>query len=755
MTSRQFVRQPVASMPPSASTVIQRRPLAVNKPGDRFEREAERVAAAVMSGRAAPFTLSAVPITRVQREEAPKEKSDADKLKEAGGKLKDAFLETPLGKDLVEKVKQDKLVTGATEAGKSFIGTLPGKIITGAAAAGAVATLAATHKELPAQIPEIPLDVLTPGLSVEITYKGPVDKPTEAMITFKYSEQAPKGSADKKPAATASEKFRAETARIAADQAKFRAGLKYPPGSPEDLQQKAEEAAVKSVAAKYAGGPDVDAIIKKYQGLGIAQPKGGLQLSDPALTFGYKPSTLLGDEYKFKLPGEQKKKDDEPVLQRQASSDAAVDASPPVVNDVLQSPGQPLDAATRAFMEPRFGHDFGQVRVHTDARAAESARAVNASAYTVGRDIVFASGHFAPGTQAGRHLLAHELTHVVQQAPGVAPAPSLMQRAPDETLWFQDPKIAGDASQPERKQVFVESQLSQAGDVNVRFAYPKSELVAAGYQSKPSVTVENAKGKVLAAVGGIYKDLGTYTFSSDAEEKRIATERARLGQAFKGYTAAKPLNVFIATIDSPAELASGNYFPTTDSVFINAKDVGDKSKLEAAIRLPGQYLMGGVAASSATRTAGASPDDLKRATLHESLHALLIRQAVDSTTVLNTSKGQLKATVSAAVQDKFDKLIRGYILAQEEIFVYDSVALLYPPVEQQKAAYDIFVSGAERLFKMKGGTLQTVTKSIKVDEKVAKKDVTWSIAYKLPIAVTLADTDAQLLDLAQTTWPIK
>ena len=79
------------------------------------------------------------------------------------------------------------------------------------------------------------------------------------------------------------------------------------------------------------------------------------------------------------------------------------------------------------------------------------------------------------------------------------------------------------------------------------------------------------------------------------QKKRNAlpAERARLGQAFTGYTAAKPLNVFIATIDTPAELVSGNYFPTTDSVFIDAKDVGDKSKLEAAIRLPGQYLMGG------------------------------------------------------------------------------------------------------------------------------------------------------------------
>jgi hypothetical protein len=88
---------------------------------------------------------------------------------------------------------------------------------------------------------------------------------------------------------------------------------------------------------------------------------------------------------------------------------------PPVVHDVLRSPGQPLDAATRAHMEPRFGCDFSRVRVHTDARAAESARAVHALAYTVGRDVVFGPGQYAPGTQVGRRLLAHELAHTVQQ----------------------------------------------------------------------------------------------------------------------------------------------------------------------------------------------------------------------------------------------------------------------------------------------------------------------------------------------------
>jgi len=87
---------------------------------------------------------------------------------------------------------------------------------------------------------------------------------------------------------------------------------------------------------------------------------------------------------------------------------------PPIVDEALRSTGQPLDAVTRAFMEPRFGHDFGNVRVHTHARAAASAKAINAQAYTVGHNVVFGENKYAPTTQAGRELLAHELTHVVQ-----------------------------------------------------------------------------------------------------------------------------------------------------------------------------------------------------------------------------------------------------------------------------------------------------------------------------------------------------
>lgn len=88
---------------------------------------------------------------------------------------------------------------------------------------------------------------------------------------------------------------------------------------------------------------------------------------------------------------------------------------PPLVREAVSSPGQPLDAATRGWMASRFGEDFGHVRVHTDDRAAVSARTLGARAYTVGSDLVFEAGEYAPVTTEGKRLLAHELAHVVQQ----------------------------------------------------------------------------------------------------------------------------------------------------------------------------------------------------------------------------------------------------------------------------------------------------------------------------------------------------
>ena len=107
------------------------------------------------------------------------------------------------------------------------------------------------------------------------------------------------------------------------------------------------------------------------------------------------------------------------TLQRTSVSTAPTSGVPPIVQDVLQSSGHTLDPATRASMESHFDHDFSSVQIHTDAKAAASAQAVNAQAYTVGRDVVFGPGKYVPETSEGKQLLAHELTHVLQQSNGL------------------------------------------------------------------------------------------------------------------------------------------------------------------------------------------------------------------------------------------------------------------------------------------------------------------------------------------------
>ena len=131
------------------------------------------------------------------------------------------------------------------------------------------------------------------------------------------------------------------------------------------------------------------------------------------------------------------------VLQRRSSGGAAAGAAPAIVDAVLRGGGRPLDGATRAFMEPRFGHDFSGVRVHADARATESARAVGALAYTVGQQIVFGNGRYAPASQAGRQLLAHELAHTVQQrGQGATVAARLMVGGADTAAEVEADRVA-------------------------------------------------------------------------------------------------------------------------------------------------------------------------------------------------------------------------------------------------------------------------------------------------------------------------
>jgi hypothetical protein len=136
--------------------------------------------------------------------------------------------------------------------------------------------------------------------------------------------------------------------------------------------------------------------------------------------------------------------DEQPLVRRKAGGAATADApAPSSVDQALRSPGHALDPGTRGFFETRFGHDFSGVRVHRDAVAERSAEDINALAYTVGHDIVFGAGRFAPATQEGRRLLAHELAHVVQQEGGVRR--NVIQRWPSCSD-DQDKTVSGDHS---------------------------------------------------------------------------------------------------------------------------------------------------------------------------------------------------------------------------------------------------------------------------------------------------------------------
>ena len=426
--------------------------LRVSKPGDAFEIEADRVAETVSNGgklgsdHGNSWSFSKLDIGYVQRDSTgappapPAPAPKPNNYDEAAAKLGEAFLKTDLGKQITDAAQKDPLVKGAED----FVGTLPGKIVAGAAAAGVVSALAAEHKGLPAQIPSIPLDKLRPGLSVKINYEGPVDHPTKATITFSYTPKAPEDK--KKPKETRAEKQRAENARVTNEMYKFQEGLK----SPEQRKQEAEDAQhaldawMRRPGANSLGmrGPDVD----KYIPAAPTQPTGP-QLTAPQYQSPFAPKTpsLLDKQLELKpisASDANAKKKEETAVQRKAEPAAAMDADAGDVESVIRSSGRPLDPVTRRSMESRMGFDFSKVRVHTDARAAASARALGARAYTVSNNIVFGEGRYAPQSSQGRRLLAHELTHVVQQTQPVQAAPvhrpqPVLQRAPRhvQRLW--------------------------------------------------------------------------------------------------------------------------------------------------------------------------------------------------------------------------------------------------------------------------------------------------------------------------------
>lgn len=195
--------------------------------------------------------------------------------------------------------------------------------------------------------------------------------------------------------------------------------------------------------------------------------------------------------------------------------------APSVVHEVLRSSGRPLDAATRDFMEPRFGHDFGRVRVHTDSRAAQSADLLAADAYTAGHDIIFGRGQFSPGTTEGRRLLAHELTHVLQQSGGGAGA----RYGGSAPYIARQPKPTGDAGVAEEETAEEEqpAEDTMAGSLVTRIIISLA---------RGRVGFQTAVGTIL---GNVSTDLkpGSYELKAEPDKQRWAILKPETKSGFR------------------------------------------------------------------------------------------------------------------------------------------------------------------------------------------------------------------------------
>jgi len=168
------------------------------------------------------------------------------------------------------------------------------------------------------------------------------------------------------------------------------------------------------------------------------------------------------------------------LLQSHGDSAPVENGVPPIVHEVLRSPGQPLDPATRAYFESRLGADLGSIRLHTGREAAHSAAMVGANAYTVGSDIVFAAGHYAPHVTDGRALLAHELTHVLQGPDGGLQMQAAARRARGPQTEFAREFAAREAELREKYGKFIPlfPENLAAMDLEVGFASGFAEALA-------------------------------------------------------------------------------------------------------------------------------------------------------------------------------------------------------------------------------------------------------------------------------------
>ncbi len=186
----------------------------------------------------------------------------------------------------------------------------------------------------------------------------------------------------------------------------------------------------------------------------------------------------------------------------QVSSDTAANI------DSLKGSGHPLPQSARSFFEPRFGADFSQVRVHTDTRATETAKSINARAFTAGKEIAFGASQYAPESHEGRQLLAHELTHVVQQQAGQLQ----IQRRTDPVV-LENPRSGGQACLlhlhgDEKAALRVVKDLYNSFCVNLAYIdHPGRRLLRVDVPGHPGVTCQADPNRIFddAAIVSTWK----------------------------------------------------------------------------------------------------------------------------------------------------------------------------------------------------------------------------------------------------------
>jgi hypothetical protein len=336
---------------------------AVSRPHDAAEREADRAASVVADGgHVRGWSFTATPGGRrtadptVHRQDTAakdEERTDRDAYAEAAAKVGEALVETEAGKELKRRILASPPVQKLTAAA-----TTPAGIAVGlAAVAGGVTGLAVAGEPLPFQPPSVPLDVVRPGLSLQVRIEGPLNAPTYAGLTITY---APK--AKEKPTTPAPR-----------------------PGPVAPVRSAAEEARLSQAA--------IDHVVQQQAGRFTSQV--------PVMQLDLLP----------RAAGSKRTGEEGTPVQRAAQTASATGQAHARVDTGFAGSGRPLTASVRRAMESRFGHDFSAVRLHADASAAAAAASVDARAFTVGHDIVASAG---TDIEATPRLLAHELAHVVQ-----------------------------------------------------------------------------------------------------------------------------------------------------------------------------------------------------------------------------------------------------------------------------------------------------------------------------------------------------